>query len=246
MQLSAALFAVFAVFLVIYNAHEQQTINGRAATATISAKPQCSADGKIQFALSFTNPETFTVDLSADALIQQGTVSKDYFNISAGQTQTDILTTTVSSVTSGDVVFTWYPTGTTTTNNSQNFSYDGLTCSASGNPASSGTTAAQPAGTGATTAPGQTTGTGTGTGTAGQTQPGTAVVPTYSCLGCTPTGADAPTTDPAAPSGSTQTGSQTDGTTAAPTTTPATQNTNLIQLLIQLIIGIIKAIFHIN
>lgn len=133
--------SLFAVFILagglvtsIIASQQNQEQRTRAATATVSVQTQCSTAGKVQFAVSFKNPETYAVDLNVfDA---DDTIDEEYENIAPGQTKTEVVATTKTSVPAGSMLFNWSPTDNNSTadGGDQNISYNALTCGSSTTP----------------------------------------------------------------------------------------------------------------
>lgn len=153
LSLFAAVVLVGGLFLTINSAQQKQEQRGRAAgTATSSIQTQCSA-GKVQFVFSFTNPETYAIDLEVfdndnDAL------EEEYENIAVGQTKTGTITTTKSSVTAGTVNFDWGPYEDTNPaeGGDQDKPYSAINCATSTSPTPTGTVTTVPSTTGSPTA----------------------------------------------------------------------------------------------
>lgn len=133
-------FSHFVVFLVgvwllsfsffISTSNQRTEIRSHAQSADVL--PQCTSDGRVQFALSFTNPESYPIDLFADILLQDGTISKSYMNIQPGQTKTDLVQTSLKSLSNtGDVAFTWSPVGNTSDSKDTTASFGEIICTPS-------------------------------------------------------------------------------------------------------------------
>lgn len=118
----------FTSLAFLVNSSSQKTqLRGNAQEAYIT--PQCSQTGKIQFAISFTNPDPFPINLLADILIDTQTISRNYLNVAPGQTRTDLISTNLTSLpNTGDIVFTWSPVTDPSTSNDTAASFNQLTC----------------------------------------------------------------------------------------------------------------------
>ena len=115
---------------IINFAGKKTALTGRAQASSI--QPQCSPQGKVQFAISFTNPETVPIDLLADVLLQTRTISRSYISLAPGKTQTDIINTSLTSLSNtGDVAFTWYPVTDPSASNNTTASFDAISCESS-------------------------------------------------------------------------------------------------------------------
>lgn len=108
LNLVLLLFALFAVFFFASVSQKQYEIRGRAQASAVVAQAQCTTGDKVQMSIYFANPETVTVNVTVQIFLQSGTVTKNYDGIGPGQTKSDIVPLTVTSVDSGDVVFGWY------------------------------------------------------------------------------------------------------------------------------------------
>lgn len=126
-----------ALSISIFASQQNQEHRGRAATsASANVQLQCSS-GKIQVLISFTNPESYPVDLSVEDVDLN--VQKDYQNISAGQTKTDTITTAKTSVANGTFSMVWFPTDVNNTADPGDLdkNYTALNCGTSASPTQS-------------------------------------------------------------------------------------------------------------
>jgi hypothetical protein len=127
---------------LITTTNKQTALRSQAQMSYI--EPQCTSRGTVQFAISFTNPESYPIDLLADILLQDGSISRSYPNIQPGQTETDIIKTDLTALSNtGDVAFTWSPVGSFSDSNNSTASFNTLTCSSSSQSMQQSTSSAQ-------------------------------------------------------------------------------------------------------
>ena len=139
LSLFVVVLLVGGLFIAINSAQQNQEQRGKAAGApTSSVQAQCSSSGKVELAFSFTNPETYAIDLTAEYTdpAVQDSVDKNVNNIAPGATATGIVSTNKSSVTAGNITFLWFPSDINNLANGgeQNKPYTALNCGSSTTP----------------------------------------------------------------------------------------------------------------
>jgi hypothetical protein len=144
-SLLAVVLLAGGLFFAINSSQQNQEQRGRAAAS--SAQIQCSTTGKVQFAISFTNPETYIVDLNV--YTADDTVDENYTNIGVGQTKNVIIATNKASLPNGTISFGWLPSDDNNPANGgdKSNSYTALNCGSTPTGTLSGSPSSTPSGT---------------------------------------------------------------------------------------------------
>lgn len=93
--------------LTVITVQNRQSVSSRAAGNTIQL--QCSQN-KVVLSYSFTNPESYAVDIAVQFSDDQNDPVAEVVNIPTGQTRTGTLATGKPSLPSGTAYIDWYPT----------------------------------------------------------------------------------------------------------------------------------------